>query len=201
MGICAGKAEGHGEPLSSGASPAEVSPEQKQQIEAEFRTIMEKITLMVLRKCAQAIEFESIGFQDVAQARNLENYFDVFGPEHFEAVLKEFWTIDVAGLEAKQQAISGKNASSHKFFLLLDACDDATIKSEKTVAEIKKAFQKAATLTRKDLDESDGQALSSDLKIHLKFFANCFTFCQGDIEDPKVLAQNVDTILDADQLG
>jgi len=82
-----------------------------------------------------------------------------------------------------------------RFFRILEACEKAPFRAGVTRDKFVQAVQKATKETQKELRDSAIQSQSSDLKIHLLFFAKALDVVTGDIVNhPELLYTNIDDI-------
>jgi len=210
MGICSTKVEEE-EPVvaeQTGKSTKSAPPEEKgdkkgggEEKEAsntDFRETLKAVTILILNRLVTALEYEQEGFLDLATKRSKKNYMELIAPQHFEKFLRE--TFDVDSVKPGQPEVdsSDPNYEQQKFMKLLEACEKAPFRSPvPSPDKFATAVQKASKATQKELRESAIASDSSDLKIHLFFFAKALDVVDGDIVGhPELFYSNIDDLCD-----
>jgi len=123
---------------------------------------------------------------------------ELIAPQHFEKLLRD--TFDVDSVKPGQPEVdsSDPNYEQQRFMKLLEACENAPFRSPVSSPDkFATAVQKASKATQKELRESAIASDSSDLKIHLFFFAKALDVVDGDIVGhPELLYSNIDDMCD-----
>jgi len=149
-----------------------------------------------LNRLVTALEYEQEGFMDLAVKRLKKNYMELIAPQHFEKLLRDLFDLGTAKPALPEVDQSDPNYEQQRFMKLLDACEKApwqSIPNDKLVASV----QKATKATQQELRESAIASDSSDLKIHLFFFAKALDIVTGDIAShPELLYSNIDDMCD-----
>jgi len=131
---------------------------------------------------ATALEYEQEGFSELAAKLEMKNYMQLCAPQHFEAVIKETWDVDKTPPEKPDVPADHASFAQNRFIKLLDAAERADWRDPSISAQdLTDRIQEAIKLTQKTLRDSAIASNSSDLKIHLFFFAKCLDVVDGDI--------------------
>jgi len=171
------------------------APEDKESADFDFKETLKSVLLLILNRLLTALEYESEAFLDLAQKRQKKNYMDLLAPQHFEKVLRDAFDLDAVKPVEPELDRSDINYEQQRFFRILEACEKAPYRSGTTRDKLVAAVQKAAKDTQKELRDSAIQSQSSDLKIHLLFFAKALDVVNGDIANhPELLYSNIDDI-------
>jgi len=189
------KTEKKAQPAAAPARGSDGVPEDKESADFDFKETMKSVLLLILNRLLTALEYESEAFLDLAQKRSKKNYMDLLAPQHFEKVLRDAFDLDSVKPVEPELERSDLNYEQQRFFRILEACDKAPWRSGVTRDKLVLAVQKAAKETQKELRDSAIQSQSSDLKIHLLFFAKALDVVNGDIANhPDLLYSNIDDI-------
>jgi len=192
MGVCASKGESDTN-AAGGAGQADADPQDRE----DFRAILQKVTCIILEKLCVVLEFEKEAYDDLRKERNLANYLELMNPEPWTDLINKF--IDFSAPAEVDVEENHASYETRKFKALVSAAKEGKIKADVADVMLVNKFQKAVTLSQKELKESSTAADSSDLKIHLNFFHNCLDFVKGDILcNPSLLEANIDQILSSD---
>jgi len=208
MGVCGSKVDENDEVVeehndvkvekkqtASGAKGSDGAPEDKESFDFDFKETMKSVLLLTLNRLATALEYEQEGFLDLAQKRNKKSYMELIAPQHFEKVLREAFDLDAVKPVEPELDRSDINYEQQRFFRILEACEKAPWRSGITREKLVISVQKATKDTQKELRDSAIQSQSSDLKIHLLFFAKALDVVNGDIANhPDLLYSNIDDI-------
>jgi len=168
--------------------------EDKEGASTDFRETLKSVIVLILNRLVTALEYEQEGFLDLAVKRSKKNYMELIAPQHFEKVLRDLFDVDSVKPGQPEVDHSDPNYEQQRFMKLLEACEKASFRtpvpsSDKLVATV----QKATKATQQELRESAIASDSSDLKIHLFFFAKALDVVAGDIAShPELLYSNID---------
>jgi len=209
MGVCGGKVEEEeqvveehtdNKPEKKTAAPAK-SPssdgpqEDKESSDFDFKETLKAVLLLILNRLVTALEYEQEGFWDLAQKRSKKNYMELLAPQHFEKVLRDSFDLDSVRPVDPELDRSDQSYEQQRFFRILEACEKAPFRPGTSREKFVQNVQKATKETQKELRDSAIQSQSSDLKIHLLFFAKALDVVMGDIiAHPELLYSNVDDI-------
>jgi hypothetical protein len=180
-------------PKAAGGGP---SSEAKEAALSDFRETLKTVTILVLNRLATALEYEKEGFSELAAKLEMKNYMQLAAPQHFEAVIKETWDIDRCPPEKADVPADHMSFAQNKFIKLLEAAEKAEWRDPSISAqELTDRIQEAAKQTQKTLRDSAIASNSSDLKIHLFFFAKCLDVVDGEIATHfELLYSNIDDL-------
>jgi hypothetical protein len=184
MGLCQSNAVDDSTPEQPAhkAGGAGGASEAKEGANGDFRETIKTIVLLVLNRLATALEYEKEGFSELAQKLEMKNYMELAAPQHFETLIKELWDIDRTPPEKPDVPADHMDYAQNKFLKLLEAAERAEWRNASISAqELTDKIQEAAKLTQKTLRDSAIASNSSDLKIHLFFFAKCLDVVDGDV--------------------
>jgi len=171
--------------------------EDKESADFDFKETLKSVLLLILNRLLTALEYECEAFLDLAQKRSKKNYMDLMAPQHFEKVLRDAFDLDAVRPAEPELDRSDINYEQQRLVRILEACEKAPFRSGTTRDRLVAAVQKAAKDTQKELRDSAIQSQSSDLKIHLLFFAKAFDIVSGDIANhPELLYSNIDDMCD-----
>jgi len=164
----------------------------------DFRETLKGVVLLILDRLVTALEYEQEGFMDLAAKRSKKNYLELIAPQHFDKLLRETFDIDSSPPAQPDVEQSDPNYEQQRYLRLIEACVKAPFRSPVPSGEkFATAIQKAAKLTQKELRESAISSDSSDLKIHLFFFAKALDVIDGDIiSHHELLFSNIDDMCD-----
>jgi len=195
MGLCSSKAVDDGPGLGASQKSSAVS-EAKENGNKDFRETLRTVVLLVLNRLATALEYEQEGFSELATKLEMKNYMQLCAPQHFEAVIKETWDLDRTPPEKPEVPSDHISFAQNKFIKLLEAAEKADWRDPSISAqELTDRIQEAAKATQKVLRDSAIASDSSDLKIHLFFFAKCLEVVDGDIAaHHELLYSNIDDL-------
>jgi len=169
--------------------------EDKESSDFDFKETLKSVLLLILNRLVTALEYEQEGFLDLAQKRSKKNYLELLAPQHFEKVLRDAFDLDAVKPADPDLERSDPSYEQQRFFRILEACEKAPFRSGVTRDKLVAAVQKATKETQKELRDSAIQSQSSDLKIHLLFFAKALDVVAGDIANhPELLYSNIDDI-------
>jgi len=210
MGVCGSKVEEEEQPVEE-SEHTDSKPEKKRQTEKpvspagpsedkessdfDFKETLKSVLLLILNRLVTALEYEQEGFLDLAQKRSKKSYMELLAPQHFEKVLRDAFDLDSVRPADPELDRSDINYEQQMFFRILEACEKAPWRPGITREKLIQAVQKATKDTQKELRDSAIQSQSSDLKIHLLFFAKALDVVGGDIiNHPELLYTNIDDI-------
>jgi len=208
MGICGSKVEEEEAVVAEqpdkapGRSPAKEDGDKKGGSEeganTDFRETLKAVMILVLNRLVTALEYEQEGFLDLAVKRSKKNYMELIAPQHFEKLLRELFDVDSVKTGSPEVDQSDPNYEQQRFMKLLDACEKAEYKTPiPSVDKLVASVQKATKATQQELRDSAIASESSDLKIHLFFFAKALDVVTGDIAShPELLYSNIDDMCD-----
>jgi len=210
MGICGAKVEEESLPVeehvdkaperkeknpSTQPSQSQGGPQsdQKESSDVDFKETLKSVLLLILNRLVTALEYEQEGFLDLAQKRNKRNYLELLAPQHFEKVLRESFDLDAIKPVEPELDRADPSYEQQRFFRVLEACEKAPFRPGVTRDKFVQAIQRATKETQKELRDSALASQSSDLKIHLLFFAKALDVCGGDLlSNPELLYSNID---------
>jgi len=123
---------------------------------------------------------------------------ELIAPQHFEKVLRDLFDVDSVKPAQPDVDQADPNYEQQRFMKLLEACEKAPFRSPVPAADkLVASVQKATKATQQELRESAIASDSSDLKIHLFFFAKALDVVAGDIAaHPELLYSNIDDMCD-----
>jgi len=213
MGVCGSKVEDeqpvveeHNDKEKKHTETASVKPVEKESVgshedkevaDVDFKETLRAVLLLILNRLVTALEYEQEGFLDLAQKRGKRNYMELMAPQHFEKVLRETFDLDAVKPAEPELDRADINYEQQRFFRMVEACEKAPYRSGTNREKLVGAVQKATKETQKELRDSAISSQSSDLKIHLLFFAKALDVVNGDIlKNPELLYSNVDDICD-----
>jgi len=189
------KVEKKAHTMASGGKGSDGAPEDKESADFDFKETMKSVLLLTLNRLVTALEYEQEGFLDLAQKRNKKNYMELIAPQYFEKVLRDAFDLDAVKPSEPELDRSDLNYEQQRFSRILEACEKAPWRSGITRDKLVVSVQKATKDTQKELRDSAIQSQSSDLKIHLLFFAKALDVVNGDIaHHPDLLYSNIDDI-------
>jgi len=198
MGLCSSKVDEEEAPHSSPAakSGGGQSAEAKEGAINDFRETLKTVILLILNRLATALEYEKEGFSELATKLEMKNYMQLASPQHFEGVIKELWDVERTPPEKPDVPADHMSYAQNKFMKLLEAAERAEWRDNSISAQdLADRIQEAAKLTQKTLRDSAIASDSSDLKIHLFFFAKCLDVVDGDIASHhELLYTNIDDL-------
>jgi len=210
MGICGSKVEEE-EPVvheqadksTTGRTPAKEENGDKKSggeegANADFRETLKAVLLLVLNRLVTALEYEQEGFLDLAVKRSKKNYMELIAPQHFEKLLRDLFDVDSVKPGSPEVDHSDPNYEQQRFMKLLEACEKADYRTPiPSIDKLVASVQKATKATQQELRDSAIASESSDLKIHLFFFAKALDVVAGDIaHHPELLYSNIDDMCD-----
>jgi len=167
--------------------------EDKESSDFDFKETLKSVLLLILNRLATALEYEQEGFLDLAQKRSKKNYLELMAPQFLEKVLRDSFDLDTVKPAEPELERSDPSYEQQRFFRVLEACEKASFRPGVTKDKFVQAVQKATKETQKELRDSAIQSQSSDLKIHLLFFAKALDVVTGDIlSNPELLYSNID---------
>jgi len=169
--------------------------EDKESSDFDFKETLKSVLLLILNRLVTALEYEQEGFLDLAQKRSKKNYLELLAPQHFEKLLRDTFDLDAVKPAEPELERSDPSYEQQRFFRILEASEKAPFRPGITRDKLIAAVQKATKETQKELRDSAIQSQSSDLKIHLLFFAKALDVVAGDIVNhPELLYSNIDDI-------
>jgi len=167
--------------------------EDKESSDFDFKETLKSVLLLILNRLVTALEYEQEGFLDLAQKRSKKNYLELLAPQNFEKVLRDSFDLDTVKPAEPDLERSDPSYEQQRFFRFLEACEKASFRPGVTREKFVQAVQKATKETQKELRDSAIQSQSSDLKIHLLFFAKALDVLTGDIlSNPELLFSNIE---------
>jgi len=184
MGVCGSKVVDDESQQTSPAPKSAGGPssEAKEAALTDFRETLKTVTLLILNRLATALEYEKEGFSELAAKLEMKNYMQLAAPQHFEAVIKETWDLEKSPPEKADVPADHMSFAQNKFMKLIEAPEKADWRDPGISGqELTDRIQEAAKLTQKTLRDSAIASNSSDLKIHLFFFAKCLDVIDGEI--------------------
>jgi len=178
--------------------PTTTQSEEKEGGDFDLRETLKAVVLLILDRLVTALEYEQEGFMDLAAKRSKKNYLELIAPQHFDKLLRETFDLDSTPPAQPDIDQSDPNYELQKYLKLIEACVKASFRSPVPSGEkFANSIQKAAKLTQKELRESAISSDSSDLKIHLFFFAKALDVVDGDIvSHHELLYSNIDDMCD-----
>jgi len=199
MGLCTSKAvDDDGPRQNSGQKSGGGGPvsEAKEGAANDFRETLKTVILLVLNRLATALEYEQEGFSELSAKLEMKNYMQLCAPQHFEALIKETWDTDRSPPEKPDVPADHISYAQNKFMKLLEAAERADWRDPSISGqELTDRIQEATKATQKILRDSAIASNSSDLKIHLFFFAKCLDVVDGDIASHhELLYSNIDDL-------
>jgi len=170
------------------------SRDEKQGADVDFVETLRAVVLLILNRLVTALEYEQEGFLDLATKRSKKNYLDLMAPQHFDKLLRETFDLDALRPADPEVEPSDPSYEQQRYIRLLETCERAPFRVPVPSADkFALAIQKASKATQKELRESAVASDSSDLKIHLFFFAKALDVVDGDIvSHHELLYSNVD---------
>jgi len=206
MGVCSSKVEDDErtieEHTDTKSSPKSVpdkgtstsSHDEKQGADVDFIETLKVVVLLVLNRLVTALEYEQEGFMDLATKRSKRNYLELMAPQHFDKLLRETFDLDAVRPADPDVEPSDPNYEQQRYIRLLESCEKAPFRLPVPSADkFATAIQKASKATQKELRESAVASDSSDLKVHLFFFAKALDVVDGDIiSHHELLYANID---------
>jgi len=207
MGICSSKVEEETPPIeevvdkaperekkqNTSTHASSQGGDQKESSDFDFKETLKSVLLLILNRLVTALEYEQEGFLDLAQKRNKKNYLELLAPQHFEKVLRESFDLDTVKPADPELDRADPSYEQQRFFRVLEACEKASFRPGVTRDKFVQAVQRATKETQKELRDSAIASQSSDLKIHLLFFAKALEVCGGDlVSNPDLLYSNID---------
>jgi hypothetical protein len=182
-------------PVAAATTSQDGPSEDKESSDFDFKETLKSVLLLILNRLVTALEYEQEGFLDLAQKRSKKNYLELLAPQHFEKVLRDSFDLDAVKPADPDLERSDPSYEQQRFFRILEACEKAPFRPGVTRDKFVQAVQKATKETQKELRDSAIQSQSSDLKIHLLFFAKALDVVTGDIVNhPELLYSNIDDI-------
>jgi len=167
--------------------------EDKESSDFDFKETVKSVLLLILNRLVTALEYEQEGFLDLAQKRNKKNYLELLAPHHFEKVLRDSFDLDTVKPAEPELDRGDPSYEQQRFFRILEACEKAPFRPGVTRDKFVQSIQRATKETQKELRDSAIASQSSDLKIHLLFFAKALEVFGGDIlSNPELLYTNID---------
>jgi len=187
------KPERKAKPAATVAQHQDGPKEDKGSSDSDFKETLKSVLLLILNRLVTALEYEQEGFLDLAQKRSKKNYLELMAPQFLEKVLRDSLDLDTVKPAEPELERSDPSYEQQRFFRILEACEKASFRPGVTREKFVQAVQKATKETQKELRDSAIQSQSSDLKIHLLFFAKALDVITGDIlSNPELLYSNIE---------
>jgi len=178
------------------AVSASSSNESKESNDFDFKETLKSVLLLILNRLVTALEYEQEGFLDLAQKRHKNNYLELMAPQHFEKVLRDSFDLESVKPAEVELDRGDPSYEQQRFVRLVEACEKAPFRNLPRDRFIQ-SIQKATKETQKELRDSAVASQSSDLKIHLFFFAKALDVIAGDLlSNPDLLYSNIDDMCD-----
>ena len=171
----------------------------KDNPEEEFRTILVQITLIILKRLFTALDYEKQGFYDLANKLSMKSIIELVSPNEMENVLKNCFNYDD---ESEMDDIdpNDKLYNVKKFLHLIKLCDDGRVKDDIENTDLASKISSAAITMASNMRNNAKASESSDLKIHLQFFASCLEILPNQYIPPDEFENIIDNLVGANEL-
>lgn len=191
MGICGSCANDTDDEFTVQSS-SKLNAQQSAKAEADFKLTIKNTVLLILTRLVTALEYEKESFTEVAQRAGKEDFMDLgeFGP-------LEQWVQDSFDMDVIPALEQDDLELQNDFLQVCQRAMQAEFSQNlpDTQTWISK-LQQAALHTQKSLRDATQYSESSDLKVHLFFFAGCFDVVMGSIyRTPQLLYNQIDDLL------